>query len=923
MEIVKISKKHNFFLRRHKTLFVCKRLIVLISCIHLFIYNLSFGQSDFDVLDPILQSETSISAKKKKIDSLLSVTPKKNIKDLTFVISIYFYQNQNYTEALFYGDLNLKSIRNQKSIDSLSYRRSLCNLGLFHYQNKSFDLSENYYKSVLHQNRVDKYQGRAAYRLGVIYQENGDYYTALNYYELAKKLYSASSYPKGEIETSIKLAEVYESINGKKNLEKGRKILLDILNSKRITPIHPSYLQDIHLILGNLYDQEFFGDKNKSEEHYLNALEIAKARGDEFLETGIYNNLGNLYLKHDLEKAYSYLSNGLNHSNSNWVKAIFLHNLGIYYFKIKNYEKAVGCIELSIAKYLNLDTTLYVASVPEIEIESSLYKNYILDAYIFLIGYKNLYKKSKKELNTIYKDIAVAERLIDYMRFEIEDQQSRLHWQEQASKIYQNATKTAFLTNNAEKAFHFMEKNKAVLLLKDIKDRELKKSANLPDSILKKEEQLKNNIYQLQDAYTLNQTIKKDSIHNIIFNAKIAYHNFIDSLKTDYPKYYNYKTLSKIPSLKELQNSLTKEELIIEYILNEDNGYGLLISIDTTEIFELKDISQLNKNILDFKSRIRSPFVTKKDFENYKNLGFQLFQTLFPFRNAQKQIANKKITIIPDYSLQNFPFEALITSKEEPTPKSYLITGTEINYAYSISFLKENQKISRDFTTNFTGFAPVNFTYDNQLTSLRESEKEVTDAESLFPGHLFIRESAIKNNFFKNTRHSKIIHLSTHANATDSIIPWIAFGDKKMSLNELYTTKNNAELVVLSACNSAQGKLNKGEGLMSLARGFFYTGANSVICSVWNVDDKSGQYIVTSFYKHLKKGNTKSKALHLAKLEYLKNHSLSEISPYYWSSLILIGDASAIHTTSYLWIWFLITGIFFFVVFLRWLKKRK
>ncbi|MBQ0740583.1 hypothetical protein J9332_40530, partial [Aquimarina celericrescens] len=89
-----------------------------------------------------------------------------------------------------------------------------------------------------------------------------------------------SSYTKGEIESSIKIAEIYESLNGKLNLEKGRKILLDILNSKRIATIDEIYLQDIHLILGNLYDQEFLGDKNKSEKHYLKSLEIAKIRGD-------------------------------------------------------------------------------------------------------------------------------------------------------------------------------------------------------------------------------------------------------------------------------------------------------------------------------------------------------------------------------------------------------------------------------------------------------------------------------------------------------------------------------------------------------------------------------------------------------------------------------------------------------------------
>ena len=104
----------------------------------------------------------------------------------------------------------------------------------------------------------------------------------------------------------------------------------------------------------------------------------------------------------------------------------------------------------------------------------------------------------------------------------------------------------------------------------------------------------------------------------------------------------------------------------------------------------------------------------------------------------------------------------------------------------------------------------------------------------------------------------KIIHLSTHANANDSISPWIAFKNEKLYLNELYTTKNQAELVVLNACNSSIGQLNNGEGVFSLARGFFYSGANSVISSLWNVNDKSNAEITLSFYQHLKKGKSKS-----------------------------------------------------------------
>jgi len=162
--------------------------------------------------------------------------------------------------------------------------------------------------------------------------------------------------------------------------------------------------------------------------------------------------------------------------------------------------------------------------------------------------------------------------------------------------------------------------------------------------------------------------------------------------------------------------------------------------------------------------------------------------------------------------------------------------------------------------------------------------------EALFSGHTFFKEKATKANFMNAINDHAIIHLSTHANALSNKEPWIAFYDKKITLNELYFTKNQADLVVLDACKTGTGELVSGEGIMSLSRGFFHSGSKSVISSLWSTNEKSSTEIILDFYNHLKEGETKSSALRNAKLNYLENVQLSERSPYFWSSLVLTGS---------------------------------
>jgi len=228
-----------------------------------------------------------------------------------------------------------------------------------------------------------------------------------------------------------------------------------------------------------------------------------------------------------------------------------------------------------------------------------------------------------------------------------------------------------------------------------------------------------------------------------------------------------------------------------------------------------------------------------------------------------------------------------------------------------MSFFEQNKNIKRNATRNFSGYSPESFKYST-LTPLSYTTSEIKGIQGSVGGDIYIKEKASKASFLKDSNQYKIIHLATHADASSN--PWIAFNDSKLEAHELYTYKNEADLVVLSACNTGTGELAKGEGVMSLARGFFYSGANTVVSTLWRVSDKSTASIMQDFYEKLSDGETKSKALHLAKRKYIATHSLSEVSPYYWASFILVGDPGLVSLEFSTWYWW--AGIALLVVVL-------
>jgi CHAT domain-containing protein len=171
-------------------------------------------------------------------------------------------------------------------------------------------------------------------------------------------------------------------------------------------------------------------------------------------------------------------------------------------------------------------------------------------------------------------------------------------------------------------------------------------------------------------------------------------------------------------------------------------------------------------------------------------------------------------------------------------------------------------------------------------------------------GKLCINNGARESLFKSEAGKYDIIHLAMHTVLNDQwpMYSKMLFYQQKDSVDdgnlntfEIYGIPLRAKMVILSSCNTGSGQLHSGEGILSLARGFIYSGSQSVVMSMWEIDDRSGTEIVKGFYRNLKRGETKSNALRKARISYLRDADMLRSHPYFWSSLVIYGNNSKLY----------------------------
>ena len=311
---------------------------------------------------------------------------------------------------------------------------------------------------------------------------------------------------------------------------------------------------------------------------------------------------------------------------------------------------------------------------------------------------------------------------------------------------------------------------------------------------------------------------------------------------------------------------------------------------------------------------------TKRVLEDYQSTGYELYKILiYPTR---QYLISDNLIVSPDNILSYLPFETIITSIKTENRNlyrklAYLMNEYDISYTYSATFMAESVKNNYGLFNNTIAFAPRYSTpIDIQsvlmkrqtdsgiLHDLPYARQEAEYVAHITGGKLFENDKANESVYKREAGKYDIIHLAMHTlvNDKDPMHSTLIFSQAKDSIDdgylrtyEIYGIPLKAKMVVLSSCNSGTGLLYSGEGILSLARGFIYSGSQSVVMSMWEIEDRSGTEIVKKFYKYLKKGQSKSVSLRKARLDYLINSDQLRSHPYFWSALVVYGNNAPLY----------------------------
>ncbi|MCH2045697.1 MAG: CHAT domain-containing protein [Saprospiraceae bacterium] len=584
-------------------------------------------------------------------------------------------------------------------------------------------------------------------------------------------------------------------------------------------------------------------------------------------------------------------------------------------------------------------------------------------------------KALRKDLDysQAYTTSQEAVRLVDEMRNNMLQSDSKLFLLQEiiplyestlnlALKLYQNTKEEKY----REDAFRLVEKSKSILLLDALKTEEARKFGDVPAEILEEERRLSVELARVEkelfEASSNQQSKLVKKLKQESLELKRQSDKLVKSLEDnpDYQSYYQLKYDPKIATLAEIQETIDDKTLVLEFFIGNKYIYIFGIKKSGVHVQEIpKDskfetqIFALRQTLTDIKLLSRNPDVAFSRFCDNSQAVYNQY--------VREHIVDvddiEQIIVIPDGLLNYIPFEVLL----DQTPSleasrnlsyknlSYLIKNYTINYHYSASLMLFERDLKKS-DGQMLGFAPSYQkiqlkTGSKQVREIRANIEDLpgakTEVEMLserFVGDFFYGMDANEQKFKEIAQKNSyaIIHLAMHGwiNQDKPEFSNLVFTysgdtteDDLLHAYELNLLHLRADLVVLSACETGFGRYDRGEGVISIGRGFMYSGIPSLVMTLWPINDQASAIMMSSFYEGLTQGKRKDEAMRTAKLDYLEQMTDTGAHPFFWAGFITLGDEQPIHLKRIFsfvdyFKYFSLTLVLLLVLF-WWIRSRK
>jgi CHAT domain-containing protein len=840
-------------------------------------------------------------------------------------------------------------------------------LGGIYFKKKDYDAAEIYLNQALKYKLDGIDESDTKFMLSTIYYDRGKYGLALILNGSALNSWSPKTNQlptenfKGFLQfgklSGIQSNPVQATASYKKMTQKGVDWTVDIgleeiQEEKIFYGPDPKLSNNYNIALLSYHESSLTIPKLSPAQQTIAEIDIQMAKGGLFFKTKNYARA-----KGHFEKALDLMKEIYPEKHPMVVEAS--RSLSEVYLEEKIYGQAMSFIDKALAASMNEGETYNKEDVPPID--QAKFPLELLNA----IGTKGKVLKGvyaeTQDPETLVQALAMFDatiKLLNKLRRTYRKEGSKYQLAGLAQEFSQQASLVCYqlyeITKKQDyinRAFDYVEIAKGSILLEAIRDLKARKVANIPDSLIQKETAQKIEIAYLKGEiyYEVRQGKFKDIDRLVMLEKELRDKNklhekLVHSLEQEYPKYFALKYDYSTASIDVVQTALQNNEVMINYLMLD--SFILVFSIEQDELtcqLVPHKLDKTNGSIIKFLKSIR-----KNETQDIQYAGSYLYELLI--KPLGENLANKDLIIIPDGFLNNIPFEVIPIREEGEI--EYLNEHHAFCYNYSATLYLTSKDAFKTVKApqKIVGFAPdfslldsiikngdslSNIVADLNLDPLVYASQEVIALQKLFETNSMgiIGAHCTETTFKEVAKEYGVLHFATHGivNHNDPMFSSLAFltdslNDGLLHTHELFSLELNAELVTLSACNSGVGKLYAGEGVMSIAKGFAYSGAPNMIMTLWPVSDQATEAIMSFFYQYLKEGMPKHKALQKAKLDFIEEYNVGRSHPQLWGGLIVIGNTNAVvsltEAKSGLWIWILLGSLLILLISFFGIKKR-
>jgi CHAT domain-containing protein/tetratricopeptide (TPR) repeat protein len=899
--------------------------------------NLYLGIANYNSAFECHQKALALSLRKQNPVNFLTASSYQNLG-----IAAHMKGDFNLAEECYTKSLRLKEQLFDQNEPALI--RINANLGKYLMDVSKYDQALAYYDKaekllMLLPDRDDPMFAGVYLNKGNILTLKGDYEKAISYLSKALSI-REKALSNNNVEVLIAMMDLGFAFEKKRDI--GSAIDL-YMRSSKITD-NPLIIK-AYRNLGNIYK---FLDKNDSADKYYNlSIDFAKKffSGNSYDLALCYQYYGQFLSENKKDvKCQSYYSRAADifiqlfgKKNKDLSRIYFLQSE--YFLANFDYDQALIKIQEALCAlpgFGNEDPS-FNPGLNEIIIDLEFPNILCSKADIFCKRYKK--SKNLKDLNLSLATVNLTLAAIEEIRKTYNEEEDQLLMNKDARFVIDLGVKVTYdlykETSNKEylaEAFHFVEKGQAIVLLSALRGLDAQTNTDVPKNVMSLENRLSqelatyNSFLYLERQKKVPDNGKLQLWSDKIFSLRVSQDSLINSYKKSYPEYfrlkYDFTTISADSAIK----FLPADQAIIEYHLTDSLVFGFIICDGLLSAEELCDQSGLKSKL----DSLRDFFIRKdyfnsgqKEFDTITRISAELYNILI--RPFEKAISGKRLIIIPDGELGYLSFDMLL--KEKPTNNSedykdlaWLIKSNPINYSSSSTIhFEQSGRLTREVPGKIIAFAPsYNYTSNSRnaadldtvmlkLAPIKGTKEEINAISKLFKTKKLFDQDATEAYFKKHAGDYNILHLAMHTiiDNENPLYSKLVFTsppagsaeDGYLNTYELFGLHLPGQLAVLSACNTGSGKLDRGEGIISLARGFFYAGIPSVVMTLWEIEDHSSADLMARFYENLKLGLPNDIALQQAKIEYLEGAGKLQSHPYFWAGYVSIGKTDPVKYT--------------------------